>query len=97
MTVFDEAKPEVKPDVTKLQISVVHESRTIKFAVKPTQKLEKVFNAAATQLNMDPSTLKFMYNGQRVNANDTPEQLEMEDDDQIDANLQQIGGGMSCA
>lgn len=36
--------------------------------------------------------VKFLHDGQRVLADDTPEKLGMENDDRIDAVLEQIGG-----
>ncbi|KAI9566595.1 hypothetical protein HD554DRAFT_2174252 [Boletus coccyginus] len=39
-------------------------------------------------------TLRFAYEGKRLRPEDTPVELDMEDGDQIDAFLQQVGGGV---
>ena len=36
--------------------------------------------------------IRFLFDGQRLRENQTPEELDMEDDDAIDAMLHQIGG-----
>ncbi|KAH8111614.1 hypothetical protein DFH11DRAFT_1612600, partial [Phellopilus nigrolimitatus] len=71
----------------KVTIIVQHESREIKIAVKAHHQFKKVFEAAGT--------LKFSCNGKRLRETDTPESVDIEDGDLIDANLEQIGGGLS--
>jgi small ubiquitin-related modifier len=39
------------------------------------------------------SFIRFLFDGQQVREDQTPEQLGMEDDDLIDACLPQLGGG----
>ncbi|KAF9005118.1 hypothetical protein BDQ17DRAFT_1424268 [Cyathus striatus] len=57
--------------------------------------LMKVFNVFAERMNMDRSTLRFSYNGKTVRGNedDTADNLGMEEGDEIDAFVQQVGGG----
>jgi small ubiquitin-related modifier len=40
------------------------------------------------------NALKFLFDGQRVHADQTPKQLEMDDNDQIDVMLMQEGGNV---
>ncbi|KJA16600.1 hypothetical protein HYPSUDRAFT_47214 [Hypholoma sublateritium FD-334 SS-4] len=58
-------------------------------------KFAKIFEAAEKRFGKEPGTFKFTYDGQRVNKDDTPAGLSMEDGDQIDAFLEQLGGGSS--
>ena len=60
------------------------------FKVKRTTKLEKVFNAYAWRKGVHVNELRFFLDGQPVNFDDTPEIVELEDDDQIDCMLQQL-------
>ncbi|KAJ8091773.1 hypothetical protein AAF712_005992 [Marasmius tenuissimus] len=88
------AEPEEKP---KLGITIVHDGSTIQIKVKATMAFKKVFEAAEKKFGKDPGTLKFVYDGTRVSPEDTPAGLGMDDGDQLDAFLQQLGGSMpSC-
>lgn len=41
---------------------------------------------------MAPGTYRFQYEGNRVMPDQTPDELDMEDNDQIDALVEQQGG-----
>ena len=43
-----------------------------------------------------PSSVRFLFDGNRVNPNQTPQELEMEDGDVIDVMVEQQGGGAAC-
>ena len=65
------------------------------FKVKKTTRMEKVFNTYATRKGVSVQALRFLLDGSRVNADDTPTSLELEDQDQIDCMLEQQGGEMA--
>ncbi|KAI0315486.1 ubiquitin-related domain-containing protein [Amylostereum chailletii] len=101
MSQEDDASQDIKPTISeKIQIEVNFEGRPVKFKLKKTNSLRKVLDAASKQLNMEPGTLRFTYNGKRIRPEDdeTPDSLGMEDDDVIDAHMAQVGGGwaVSC-
>lgn len=54
--------------------------------------MTKIFNAYAQRKGVAVGTLRFMLDGQRINDGDTPKMLELEDNDQIDVFLEQVGG-----
>ncbi|CAM9959712.1 unnamed protein product, partial [Laminaria digitata] len=62
------------------------------FKVKKTTRMEKVFTTYATRKGVSVAALRFLLDGQRVAAEDTPTSLELEDQDQIDCMLEQQGG-----
>ncbi|EOR01432.1 hypothetical protein E3P92_00431 [Wallemia ichthyophaga] len=64
----------------------------IQFSVKPTTKLGKIFAAFCQRTGQDQSTVRFTFNGDRLDPDDTVKQYEMEDDDQLQAHVSQIGG-----
>jgi small ubiquitin-related modifier len=64
------------------------------FKIKKTTKMSKVFDTYATRRGVQPSSLRFMLDGERIDPNTTPKMLEMDDQDQIDCMLEQTGG--SC-
>merc|ERR1719453_2098170 len=62
------------------------------FKVKKETKMSKIFTAYAQRKGVDLTALKFILDGQRVTEQDTPKMLEMEEGDQIDAVMEQLGG-----
>lgn len=49
-------------------------------------------DAYAGKMGVEASSLRFMFDGERITAEGTPELLEMEDEDQIQVTSQQTGG-----
>jgi small ubiquitin-related modifier len=65
------------------------------FKIKKTTKMSKVFETYAQRKGVQATSLRFMLDGERVNEDETPKMLELEDQDQIDCMLEQTGGGCS--
>lgn len=63
------------------------------FKIKKTTKMGKVFQTYAQRKGMQVSSLRFLLDGDRIKEDQTPKMLEMEDQDQIDCVLDQVGGG----
>ena len=63
-----------------------------RFKVKKTTKMQKIFGAYAQRKGVDPSSLRFLLDGDRIQGEQTPKMLELEDEDQIDCVLAQMGG-----
>lgn len=62
------------------------------FKIKKSTKMRKVFEAYASRKGVDVNALRFLLDGERIQENDSPKMLELEDEDQIDCVLQQLGG-----
>lgn len=62
------------------------------FKVKYTTKLSKLLGAYANKVGKDVSSIRFLYDGARINDEDTPASLDMEDNDTIDVMVEQVGG-----
>ncbi|CAJ1966356.1 unnamed protein product [Cylindrotheca closterium] len=62
------------------------------FKIKKTTKMGKVFQTYAQRKGMQVSSLRFLLDGDRIKDDQTPKMLEMEDQDQIDCVLDQVGG-----
>lgn len=62
------------------------------FKIKRNTKLSKLQVAYANKVGKDVSTIRFLYDGNRINDDDTPATLEMEDNDTIDVMVEQVGG-----
>ena len=66
-----------------IRLHKVPEGEDVFFKVKTTTKLQKVFDAYATA-RYPGRDLLFLLDGERLNGNQTPEDVDMEDGDQID-------------
>ena len=64
------------------------------FRVKRTTPFRKLFNGYANRTGAPIHTIRFLYDGERLDANDTMESAGLEDGDQIDALLEQTGGSI---
>lgn len=62
------------------------------FKVRSTTRFVKVIDAFCSARHIHPNAVRFLFDGQRLSDNDTPQQLGMQDGDIIDVALQQIGG-----
>ena len=62
------------------------------FKIKKSTKMSKVFKAYAQRKGVEEQSLRFLLDGERIDSDNTPKMLELEDEDQIDCVLQQTGG-----
>ena len=62
------------------------------FKVKKTTKMHKVLEAFASRKGLSKDAIRFMLDGSRVDGNETPASLDLEENDQIDCHLEQQGG-----
>ena len=78
----------------QLSIKVVSQSgdETV-FKLKKTTPLKKMMNAYAERQGVSLISMKFLFDGARIQPESTPEQLKMTDGEQIDVVLEQTGGG----
>ena len=65
------------------------------FKVKKGTKMAKIFSAYAQRKGVELANLRFTCDGTRINNDDTPKMLELEDGDQIDSLIEQVGGRAS--
>ncbi|EGB07726.1 hypothetical protein AURANDRAFT_27343, partial [Aureococcus anophagefferens] len=57
------------------------------FKVKKTTKLDKLFNAYSQRKGVNASSLRFLFDGQRVRGDQTARDVKLEDRDRIDVML----------
>jgi len=91
--------PEVKPEKGEtgenapINVKVVSSNGDeVFFKIKRTTKLSKLQGAYANKVGKDVGSIRFLYDGTRINDDDTPESLDMEDNDTIDVMVEQVGG-----
>jgi len=62
------------------------------FKIKRSTRLSKLQGAYASKVGKDVGSIRFLYDGTRINDDDTPLSLEMDDNDTIDVMVEQVGG-----
>ncbi|KAJ3806523.1 small ubiquitin-related modifier [Lentinula lateritia] len=101
MSEEDQQAPPTQEDVktgdnAPINVKVVSSSgEEVFFKIKRVTPLRKLLGAYATKVGKEPHTIRFLYDGARINDSDTPESLEMEDNDTIDVMVEQVGGYLS--
>ena len=65
------------------------------FKVKKDTKMQKIMDAYAARKGVQTMALRFALDGDRIKPDDTPKMLELEENDQIDVMLEQVGGSTS--
>lgn len=68
------------------------EGRDVTFRIKTSTAMGKVFDAYCTKQGHTRSSMRFLFDGNRVNDTATPDALDIEDGDVIDALVEQVGG-----
>lgn len=64
----------------------------VQFKIKRHTPLKKLMQAYCERQGISLSTMRFRFDGQAIAETDTPNKLDMEDDDTIDVFTQQTGG-----
>jgi small ubiquitin-related modifier len=52
--------------------------------------MQKVFDTYAQRKGVQATSLRFLLDGERIDASATPKMLELDDQDQIDCMLEQV-------
>lgn len=86
-------KPEAGEEKPKLNLTFVFNDLTMRIQMKSTTAFKKAFDSAYERFKQSAKTVRFMFEGQRVRETDTPADYDMEDGDQIDVQVEQLGGG----
>ena len=81
--------PTLEPDSVVLKV-VSQDGNEVHFKLKSTTKMQKIMDAFCTKQGTTIAHTRFLYDGQRVMGDQTPTDLGMEDNDVIDAVVQQV-------
>eukprot|EP00092_Neocalanus_flemingeri_P041400 GFUD01045080.1.p1 GENE.GFUD01045080.1~~GFUD01045080.1.p1 ORF type:complete len:114 (-),score=33.60 GFUD01045080.1:155-496(-) len=77
----------------KLKV-VGQDSNEIHFRVKQTTQMGKLKKSYSERVGVPITSLRFLFDGRRINDDETPKALEMEQDDVIEVYQEQTGGGL---
>jgi small ubiquitin-related modifier len=61
------------------------------YKIKSNTPLKKLMDAYCDKSKKSVTEVRFLFDGTRINPNDTPSSLGMEDNDSIDAMVEQVG------
>ncbi|KAF2198272.1 ubiquitin-like protein [Delitschia confertaspora ATCC 74209] len=75
-----------------LNIKVTDNNNEVFFKIKRTTQLKKLMDAFCDRQGKSPASVRFLFDGQRVNPTDNPETLDMQDGDTLEVHQEQIGG-----
>ncbi|KAG6024669.1 hypothetical protein E4U41_001713 [Claviceps citrina] len=92
----EQQEPQDKQDAPAasehLNIKVTDNNNEVFFKIKRTTKLEKLMNAFCERQGKSITSVRFLFDGQRVQPSDTPDALEMADGDTLEVHQEQVGG-----
>ena len=92
----NQAKPEGADEYIKLKV-VGQDNSEVHFKVKYTTNLGKLKKSYSDRQGVSVAALRFLFDGKRINDEDTPKSLEMEDGDSIEVYQEQVGGRVTVA
>lgn len=75
----------------KLKV-VGQDGNEIHFRVKMTTQMGKLKKSYSERVAVSVNSLRFLFDGKRINDDETPKQLEMVNDDVIEVYQEQTGG-----
>lgn len=64
------------------------------FKIKRSTQLKKLMEAYCERQGKAVNSVRFLYDGERIQPTNTPNELEMEDGDSIDVMVEQVGGSL---
>ncbi|KAJ3675722.1 hypothetical protein LUZ60_004764 [Juncus effusus] len=93
MTTLDDVKkpPPGVDDYINLKVKNQN-GMEVHFKIKKSTPLKKLMKAYCQRESLELNSIAFLFDGRRLRGDQSPEQLEMEDGDEIDAMLHQTGG-----
>ncbi|KAI6656978.1 Small ubiquitin-related modifier 3 [Oopsacas minuta] len=90
-----EMKSEPSSEDSHLNLKVMaQDGSVVQFKIKRRTPLKKLMTAYCDRMGKQLNSLRFVFDGNRINEDDNPSTLEMTDDDQIEVFQDQIGGGL---
>ncbi|CAD5123423.1 DgyrCDS11772 [Dimorphilus gyrociliatus] len=92
---MSDAAPEKndKGDKEFIKLRVVGQDNSeVHFKVKMSTTMAKLKKTYAERQGVSVQTLRFLFDGRRINDDETPAQLDMEEDDVIEVYQEQTGG-----
>ena len=88
----NEAKePKEKPDSIDLKV-MGQDGKFLKFKIAKHTALKKLMSTYCERTGLDIQTIRFSFDGSRINESDTPKSLDLQEGDTLEVFMQQTGG-----
>ncbi|KAG2388663.1 hypothetical protein C9374_000102 [Naegleria lovaniensis] len=91
----EDTKGDVKAEGKEQHINVKVVSQDgveVFFKIKKSTPLKKLMEAYCKRQGLSAASVRFVFDGNRINGNETADELEMDDQDVIDVLVEQTGG-----
>ncbi|ESZ91303.1 putative ubiquitin-like modifier SUMO [Sclerotinia borealis F-4128] len=75
-----------------LNIKVTDNNNEVFFKIKRSTQLKKLMDAFCERQGKAPNSVRFLFDGSRVQPTDSPDKLDMADGDTLEVHQEQIGG-----
>ncbi|ATZ55041.1 Bcsmt3 [Botrytis cinerea B05.10] len=82
----------IEPVSEHLNIKVTDNNNEVFFKIKRSTQLKKLMDAFCERQGKAPNSVRFLFDGSRVQATDSPDKLDMQDGDTLEVHQEQIGG-----
>jgi len=73
------------PQVAQIILKVHYNDEEVKFRIRRSDLLQKILDGFCEKKSLKPNQIKLMFDGLPMNLRETPDDLDMENEDQIDA------------
>ncbi|EGW35122.1 uncharacterized protein SPAPADRAFT_58307 [Spathaspora passalidarum NRRL Y-27907] len=94
MSDTEQPKEEKQDSTTHINLKVSDGSAEIFFKIKRSTPMKRLMEAFCKRQGKDINSLRFLIDGTRVYPHNTPDELELEDGDTIEAHREQTGGAL---
>ena len=89
----NEAKEEKEENPDQINLKVMgQDGNIVQFKIKKHTALKKLMSTYCERAGLDIQTIRFSFDGTRINERDTPKSLDMEEGDTLEVFQQQSGG-----
>lgn len=85
-------QPKDEKSDTHINLKVSDGTAEIFFKIKKTTPMKRLMEAFCKRQGKSMESLRFLIDGTRVSPDNTPEDLDLEDGDVIEAHREQVGG-----
>ncbi|XP_003388063.1 PREDICTED: small ubiquitin-related modifier 3-like [Amphimedon queenslandica] len=94
----EDSKPDVKPDAAgsgeHINLKVTgQDSSVVHFKIKKNTQFKKLMTAYCDRQGYQRNSIRFIFDGTQIQEDQTPIDLDMEDEDTIEVFQAQTGGG----
>lgn len=81
----------IQPECFEISVKS-QDGNEIRFKIRPTSRFGKVVDAYCKRSGVERDTVRFLFDGQRLEEDKTIGEIGLQDGDEVDAMVSQIGG-----